>query len=152
MASTGNAAAGGLLRDHLGRCSDAFVANLGSCSITRAELRGALEGLRIAWRRGFKKIQLNLDSSTAINIIKNWADNDHNHGLIAQQIGELLSRRWEVNVCHIYREANFAADFLASKGHCVNFGTHLFDVCDPELRHWLLYDVRETAQERGILI
>ncbi|CAN1126706.1 Putative ribonuclease H protein At1g65750 [Linum perenne] len=41
----GHAAAGGLIRDHQGRCLAAFAMNLGKCSITRAELRGAVAGL-----------------------------------------------------------------------------------------------------------
>ncbi|CAI0380477.1 unnamed protein product [Linum tenue] len=44
---SGRAAAGGLLRDHLGRCLDAFTCNLGVCTITSAELKGAIEGLRM---------------------------------------------------------------------------------------------------------
>ncbi|CAN1757948.1 Putative ribonuclease H protein At1g65750 [Linum perenne] len=37
---SGIAAAGGVIRDELGRCSLAFSSNVGSCYITRAELRG----------------------------------------------------------------------------------------------------------------
>ncbi|CAI0430053.1 unnamed protein product, partial [Linum tenue] len=42
---TNHAAVGGLLRDHTGCCLAAFTSNLGMCSITRAELRGVVEGL-----------------------------------------------------------------------------------------------------------
>ncbi|CAN1147549.1 Putative ribonuclease H protein At1g65750 [Linum perenne] len=42
---SGNTSTGGLIRDHLGHCSLAFSANLGKCSITRAEMRGILHGL-----------------------------------------------------------------------------------------------------------
>ncbi|CAI0393266.1 unnamed protein product [Linum tenue] len=44
------AASGGIIRDHLGRCLGGFYANLGACTITRAELKGALQGLQLAWR------------------------------------------------------------------------------------------------------
>ncbi|CAL1398438.1 unnamed protein product [Linum trigynum] len=40
------ASGGGLIRDNLGRCLAAFVCNLGKCSITAAELKGAVEGLK----------------------------------------------------------------------------------------------------------
>ncbi|CAN1140347.1 Putative ribonuclease H protein At1g65750, partial [Linum perenne] len=63
------AAAGGLLRDYLGRPIRTFVANLGRCSIMRAELRTAEFGLMIAWDRGFKKAHLQLDSMAAITAI-----------------------------------------------------------------------------------
>ncbi|CAN1177369.1 Putative ribonuclease H protein At1g65750 [Linum perenne] len=49
MPASGSAAAGGLLRDASGRCLAAFTANLGNCSITRAEMRGAILGLQVAW-------------------------------------------------------------------------------------------------------
>ncbi|CAL1403678.1 unnamed protein product [Linum trigynum] len=45
LPNSGHATAGGLIRDHLGRYFAAFAMNLGVCSITRAELRGAVEGL-----------------------------------------------------------------------------------------------------------
>ncbi|CAN1760750.1 hypothetical protein LINPERHAP1_LOCUS7650 [Linum perenne] len=42
------AAAGGLIRTADGKCLGAFTANLGCCSITRAEMRGAVLGLQLA--------------------------------------------------------------------------------------------------------
>ncbi|CAL1409924.1 unnamed protein product [Linum trigynum] len=71
LPSLGVASAGGLIRDHLGRCLDAFVCNLGSFTITMAELKGAEIGLLRAWEKGFRRVELRLDSSTAISIIKN---------------------------------------------------------------------------------
>ncbi|CAL1366122.1 unnamed protein product [Linum trigynum] len=150
LQNSGKAAAGGLLRDHLGRCLDAFTCNLGSCTITTAELRGAEIGLQRAWERGFRKVELNLDSSTAITIMKNIDDTDHRHGLIATRIGKLLNLNWEVILSHVYREGNFAADFLASKGHLAPFGTHFFDVYDPNLCKWLLYDSMAISMDRSI--
>ncbi|CAI0381292.1 unnamed protein product [Linum tenue] len=38
LPDTGQAAAGGLIRDHTGRCIAAYARNLGFCSITQAEL------------------------------------------------------------------------------------------------------------------
>ncbi|CAN1313847.1 Putative ribonuclease H protein At1g65750 [Linum perenne] len=53
---SGEVAAGGLVRNNSGFCLLVFTANLGICSITRAELRGILLGLNLAWDAGFKKI------------------------------------------------------------------------------------------------
>ncbi|CAI0456412.1 unnamed protein product [Linum tenue] len=147
---SGKAAAGGLLRDHLGKCKEAFVCNLGTCSITSAELKGAVTGLRIAWERGYRRVHLNLDSTTAISIIKNHSETDHSHGIIAKEFEFLLNLDWEVIVSHVYREANFAADFLANRGHLVHFGTHPFNVYDPELEHWLLHDMIGIHHDRLI--
>ncbi|CAI0461020.1 unnamed protein product, partial [Linum tenue] len=70
LSPSGSAAAGGLIRDCLGRCLVAFAGNLGTCSITAAELKGAVVGLQMAWDRGHRKVQLKLDSATAVAIIK----------------------------------------------------------------------------------
>ncbi|CAL1413103.1 unnamed protein product [Linum trigynum] len=150
LSPSGGAAAGGLIRDSMGRCRAAYVCNLGHCSITAAELKGAAEGLRLAWDRGFRKVELKIDSTTAIAVMKNCKDDSHRHGLLAQQVRVLLDRNWRVRISHVYRECNFAADYLASKGHSVDFGTHMFDVSDPGLTKWINYDVMGVAQPRFI--
>ncbi|CAN1806116.1 Putative ribonuclease H protein At1g65750 [Linum perenne] len=68
------AAAGGILRTCLGRPVSFFPANLGRCSIMRAELRAAEIGLMLAWDRGFKKVHLQLDSLAASqpSLVTRW--------------------------------------------------------------------------------
>ncbi|CAI0545229.1 unnamed protein product, partial [Linum tenue] len=56
LPDTGQAAAGALIRDHTGRYIAAYAYNLGFCSITQAELRGAVEGLQVAWNLGYRQI------------------------------------------------------------------------------------------------
>ncbi|CAN1144796.1 hypothetical protein LINPERHAP1_LOCUS7350 [Linum perenne] len=63
------AAAGGILRTFLGRPVSTFAANLGRCSIMRAELRAAEIRLMIAWDMGYKKVHLQLDSLAAVTTI-----------------------------------------------------------------------------------
>ncbi|CAI0473154.1 unnamed protein product [Linum tenue] len=92
-----------------------------------------------------------MDSTAAIDIALKCLDDDHRHGILARQIQVLLNRDWEVRISHVYREANFAADFLANRGHLVDFGTHRFNVCDPELGRWLLYDIMGIAHDRSII-
>ncbi|CAI0453742.1 unnamed protein product [Linum tenue] len=53
-------------------------------------------GLEREWNQGFRRVELNLDSSTAIAIIKDCKDTDHRHGALAEQFGRLLEREWEV--------------------------------------------------------
>ncbi|CAN1265831.1 Putative ribonuclease H protein At1g65750, partial [Linum perenne] len=58
--------AGGILRTFPGHPVNTFAANLGRCSIMRAELRAAEIGLMIAWDMGYKKVHLQLDSLAAV--------------------------------------------------------------------------------------
>ncbi|CAN1227307.1 hypothetical protein LINGRAPRIM_LOCUS1163 [Linum grandiflorum] len=40
---------GGVIRTDAGRFVKTFAANMGSCSITRVEMRAIVEGLQLAW-------------------------------------------------------------------------------------------------------
>ncbi|CAN1163550.1 hypothetical protein LINPERHAP2_LOCUS25080, partial [Linum perenne] len=71
--------AGGLIRDYQGRCLAVFSENLGSSSITRAELRGSVSGLQLVWGRGFRKVQLQLDLQCAILLLQSNDHVDHIH-------------------------------------------------------------------------
>ncbi|CAN1127783.1 Putative ribonuclease H protein At1g65750 [Linum perenne] len=104
--------------------------NLGKCSITMAELRGAVSGLQLAWERGYRKIQLQLDSQCAIHLLQGEGLDDH---------------------AHVYRESNHAADFLANLGHSCPIGFHLVEQFDPNLYYWLLYDQLGVSEERLIM-
>ncbi|CAN1824594.1 Putative ribonuclease H protein At1g65750 [Linum perenne] len=59
----------GLLRDNHGRCLQTYAMNLGKCSITRAEIRGALKGIKRAWMAGYRRLEVQLDSQVAVAIL-----------------------------------------------------------------------------------
>ncbi|CAN1800814.1 Putative ribonuclease H protein At1g65750 [Linum perenne] len=149
---SGRTAAGGLLRDHSGRCDLAFTMNLGVCTITRAEMRGAIEGLGRAWNEGARKVNLQMDSRAAIALLVNGNDTTNQHALETLQFNELLSRNWDVRIEHIYREGNGAADFLAGIGYGYPFGSHTFDYSDSRLGYFLRYDCFGIALPRLISI
>ncbi|CAN1845163.1 Putative ribonuclease H protein At1g65750 [Linum perenne] len=72
---------GGLVRNSSGYCILAFTVNLGSCSITRAELRGILIGLRLAWDAAYKKIIVQTDSQVAVQLLTDGSIVNHHHAL-----------------------------------------------------------------------
>ncbi|CAN1146170.1 Putative ribonuclease H protein At1g65750 [Linum perenne] len=129
--STDIAIACGLLRNHLGHCSAAFSANLGKCSITRGELRGIVHGLDIAWTEGHRKVRIQSDSHTAVN---------------------LILRNWLTEFQHVYREANGATDFLASMGYSLGLGIHSFRISDCNLGYFLRKDCMQIVESRSISI
>ncbi|CAN1809534.1 Putative ribonuclease H protein At1g65750 [Linum perenne] len=98
------AAAGDILRTFLGRPVSTFAANLGRCSIMRAELRAAEIGLKIAWDMGYKKVHLQLDSLAAVTAILGDQEEDSRHGRTLESIDELRNRNWEITISHIFRE------------------------------------------------
>ncbi|CAN1310897.1 Putative ribonuclease H protein At1g65750, partial [Linum perenne] len=123
--SHSRAAAGGILRTSLGRSVSTFAANLGRCSIMRAELRAAEIGLMIAWDMGFMKVHLQLDSMAAVTAILGDQEEDSRHGRTLESILELRSRNWEVTISHTFREGNRVADLLTHHGHALDFSFHV---------------------------
>ncbi|CAN1184835.1 Putative ribonuclease H protein At1g65750 [Linum perenne] len=146
----GRASAGGLLRDSSGRTLRAFTANLGRCSITRAELRAALIGLMIAWETGHRRIKLQMDSTAAIALFNNSNGARHQHSLEVAQLQDLLGREWTVEVDHIYRDANQAADYLASIGFNHPLGTHEISISDCNLNYFVRLDLMGVSNVRSL--
>ncbi|KAL9447744.1 hypothetical protein AB3S75_015255 [Citrus x aurantiifolia] len=52
----------------------------------------------------------------------------------------LLSHDWQVSVHYIYREANFAADFMASHALTLPLGLHHFATPPLDVETWLRND------------
>ncbi|CAN0854912.1 Putative ribonuclease H protein At1g65750 [Linum grandiflorum] len=102
-----------------------FSANFGSCSITRAEIRGAIHGLILAWDKGFRRVHLQLDSSCALAFLLGDPPDDAKHRSCIREARQLLARDWKVITSHIYREGNSVADLLAYHGHSLDFGFHI---------------------------
>lgn len=48
----------GWLRDIVENWNEGFSRNIGFCSIGVVELRGILEGLKLAFKKGYKKVEL----------------------------------------------------------------------------------------------
>ncbi|CAN0919445.1 Putative ribonuclease H protein At1g65750, partial [Linum grandiflorum] len=146
------AAAGGVLHTDTGRFVKAFAANLGSCSITRAEIRAIVDGLQLAWTLGIRRIRVQSDSMTAIAILAKDSELDHQHAALVLQFKELCSRQWEVHLLHSYREANNDADYLANLGHSLPYSIHIFYFPDRGLSHWLHYDLIGVFLPRLVMI
>ncbi|CAN1291647.1 Putative ribonuclease H protein At1g65750, partial [Linum perenne] len=89
---SGSAAAGGVLRDELVRGLAAFSANLGHCSITRAELRGIMIVLDVAWDVEIQKVAVQVDSRAAISLINELGVPCHQHAGEVVAIHKLLQR------------------------------------------------------------
>ncbi|CAN1147840.1 Putative ribonuclease H protein At1g65750, partial [Linum perenne] len=148
---TGRAATRGMFRDADGRCLAAFSMNLWNCLITRAELRGAMTGIHIAWDRGFRRIIVQLDSRVAFKLLLGDGEDSHQHSSEIASFREMLDRDWMIKVDHIYREGNRATDYLAGIGHALTIGVHDISSFHPCFSHHILYDLLGISQTRLVL-
>ena len=88
----GEAGAGGLLRDCHGKFIHGFSANLGVCSVIKAELWGVLHGLRMVWDFGYRCIQVKIDNCNVVQLIKENNANVNEFSNIIEVIRELMRR------------------------------------------------------------
>lgn len=52
---------------------------------------------------------------------------------------EHINRDWQISLNHIYREANFAADFMANISSSLPFGFHRYHNPLEDLNLWVRY-------------
>ncbi|CAN0920998.1 Putative ribonuclease H protein At1g65750, partial [Linum grandiflorum] len=136
----GAAAVGGLIRNSQGQCIAAFAANLGRCTITRTEIRGAIFGFQLVWDLGFRNVQLQLDLTTTISAITGTDSSDLRHRSCIDEARELISRDWSIRIIHTFREGNRDVDRLANHGHSLSFGFHPISILSREVQDCIRTD------------
>ncbi|CAI9115790.1 OLC1v1016785C1 [Oldenlandia corymbosa var. corymbosa] len=88
------ARAGGLIRNEEGGWVKGFTMNVGTTTVTGAELWGVWQGLILAWEIGARKIIVEVDSSTAIRLGSNQSNETGVHDRLIKGIWELMDRDW----------------------------------------------------------
>ncbi|MBA0645232.1 hypothetical protein Goklo_013354, partial [Gossypium klotzschianum] len=79
--------------------------------IFQIEARAILEGLKLAWMRGFRQVEVESDNALLIDSIRNgFAANSNT--VEVQLIHEWCNRDWQVKLRHVLRESNKVADCL----------------------------------------
>ncbi|CAN1289838.1 Putative ribonuclease H protein At1g65750, partial [Linum perenne] len=142
------AAVGGCLRDKDGRVIDSFAANLGDCSITRAELTGVVIGLDRAWDMGIREVEVQTGSACVVKLLTERMPGNHQHATLIEKFKNISQRAWSVSVKFIYREANYLADFLANKGHELVLSTHTIGISESNVLYWAKYDLVGGSETR----
>lgn len=124
--------------------------NIGMCSITNAELWGMYQGLILAWNKGIRLVIVEVDSLCVKQLIQSQTPSTNASSSLVNGIWELLSRNWQVSVHHIYREANFAADFLATFVLSLPLGFHVLPIPPPGVDVYLCSDSSGGAFPRFV--
>ncbi|KAE8717258.1 hypothetical protein F3Y22_tig00110055pilonHSYRG00019 [Hibiscus syriacus] len=89
--------------------TNGFNQHLGSSTVLHSVLWSVLDGLKLAWHRGYRHLLLQLDSMEAFEMVAS-ATHDSPISLI-RSIFDLLNSDWRMNLKLILCEANMAADF-----------------------------------------
>lgn len=65
-----------------------------------------LVGLELAWTRGFRRVELHVDSKAVVNTLTDKTGGTVSGTRLVWRIVQWLELDWEVKVCHSYRETN----------------------------------------------
>jgi len=115
---------GGLFRDDQGRKRRVYVDNGGIMSNNETKLMVVCQGLKIAIRNGYNKLEVEGDSLMVIQALRklnngtSWdkVSRSWRTSSLIQELESILGRFDYLNIRHARREANEVADFLANWG------------------------------------
>ena len=126
----GMAGAGGLLRDSSGSWISRFSLSMGITTNNMAELGAVHQGLMLAWDLRFKFIQLEIDSMIVLIWLTTTTSNFPLDVFpLLCDSRNLIERAWEVQVHHVYHEANECADVLAKQGNHQQQLLEIYNTC-----------------------
>nr|XP_009631743.1 uncharacterized protein LOC104121443 [Nicotiana tomentosiformis] len=104
---------GGLIHDSQGNWIIRFAGNISPTNSVHAELQALFLGLELANHHQLVPLEVNVDASEVLTIIRN--DNMHYTNLISDS-RQLLDQLHNATITHVYREENGVADRLAKEG------------------------------------
>ncbi|KAL5736493.1 hypothetical protein ACOSQ2_031281 [Xanthoceras sorbifolium] len=108
-----------------------FTINKGSGSILEAELWGLLEGLKFAWKSGFRAVLVESDSKDVIDLISADANSSHPNFSIIQAYRDMLFANWVCSISHVFREGNRVTDGMAKLGFKLGLNSANFFAAPP---------------------
>ncbi|KAK2399946.1 Polynucleotidyl transferase, ribonuclease H superfamily protein [Trifolium repens] len=146
------AGCGGVIRGSQGEWLGGFAKHIGSCSDFTAELWGVVEGLCLAQRLAFSKVELCIDSQAVVQVIESGRTRGTTEYALLKKIRGLLALEWEVKISHVYRESNRCADALVNIGCSLNHNILFYFDCPVEIRDIMSAAVLGITTPRMIVI
>ncbi|XP_045786980.1 uncharacterized protein LOC123882215 [Trifolium pratense] len=125
-----------------------FSGSCGRASNLLAELYAILKGLQLAWGLGYRTINLESDSKSAIDLILEDDNNFYPHAIVLGQIRILRTRNWSLSFSHTLREGNECAGWLAKYGAQSDVNIKLWTSPPPQIAHVLLADATGVLRQR----
>lgn len=120
--NSSNTSIGGVFRDS--ECG--YWMMIGKDTIFRIEARSVLEGLRVAWEKGFRQLDLECDNALMVeSFLAGGVANSRMMELCL--IHQLLCRNWKVQVRHISSSHCEVIDHMAKTATVGFTSSQLFD-------------------------
>ncbi|VVA26065.1 PREDICTED: ribonuclease [Prunus dulcis] len=145
--------AGGIICDSFGDWMGGFAVNLGIGQTLDAELWGLFFGLKLAAAKGVARLSIEMDSMTAVQLIKQHVPSCLHPctGVIASCVA-LMSKFEFVELTHVYRERNAATDCLANWSLNMDLGGCFFYEAPAWISSILIDDLLGAVKPRMIRV
>ncbi|WCJ29423.1 LINE-1 retrotransposable element ORF2 protein [Euphorbia peplus] len=141
---------GGLIRDSNGMWLCGFMCNLGICTALLAELWGLYYGLEMAWKKGYRRVIVEIDSLIVLKLVMDGERVFHRYYWLIEGCKLFLKHDWEIKMQHQFREGNRAADWLANFAGASDLGHHEFDAPPAGLQFLLAADITGEGVPRVV--
>ncbi|KAK1615529.1 hypothetical protein QYE76_021046 [Lolium multiflorum] len=123
---SGRASIGGVIRDCYGSTMLAFGETTPHAGVGEVEARALIRGLDLALQNGCNRLVVEGDDLTLVRLLRGESEHTRIPWEMYNHIIELLSWFQDVEVQHVYREGNQAADALCHEAYrCSNVWTDI---------------------------
>ncbi|KAL5840215.1 hypothetical protein ACOSQ4_012823 [Xanthoceras sorbifolium] len=121
---SGAITAGGVARNSEKVWLAGFVVKKGVGSALCAELWAILEGLKLAWSLGCRRVIVETNSMEAVECFNPSVMDNHPLWNIIHTCRRLIKRDWLCHITHVFREGNNVVNGLAQMGQVIeeNYG------------------------------
>ena len=130
-----------------------FVVNLGNGQTLDAELWGLFFGLKLAAAKGVARLSIEMDSMTAVQLIKQHVSSCLHPctGVIASCVA-LMSKFEIVELTHIYLQKNAATYYFLNWSHNMDLGVCYFDEAPVWISSILIDDLLGAVKPRMVSV
>ncbi|KAJ1425768.1 Ribonuclease H-like superfamily [Sesbania bispinosa] len=146
------AASGCVLRDSSGRWLYGLVRNIGSSTVSCAELWAMKDATQASLLKGHQFVCFESDSTNVISFVRDGVNHDHPCFGQVSVIRSNLCKFQGFEISHINREGNCVVDSLAKAGHHLTRGLHEFSYPSSSISSSLLADCFGVFFHRSFVV
>lgn len=149
LTNLGKAGFRGLVRNNHEDFLWGFYGSVGVSDILRAKMLALLHGLTLCWEEGYPLAVCYSDSMETVRLVHGGVPVHHREANEIKLIQRLMSRTWQVQLHHRWREGNYYADYLAKIGAHSDESLVRLDAPPTGMSTLLLADTMGVCFPRG---
>ena len=144
IGNLGKAGGGGIIRDCHSDWVKGYSRSIGYTTSVLAKWWALRDGLILAIQLGINQLDVELDAKVIMDLLNGAECPNQSYSPLLNDCRSLIARLVQVQVGHVYREANQCADFLAKRGCSMRENFVVFDI-SPSIDLNILIDSNKNG-------